>query len=196
LDAPSHSPVVDLIDRQISAQIVAACRLGERDAFRALYDVYKDRVYSIALYFLHGDPAAASDVTQQVFLKLMTSINDFRGDAEFSTWLYRLVVNACMDAGRRRKWDALSADRSHLEMFAGPASQEEDYARAQTADSVRAAVSALPPKFRMAVLLRYFEDLSYEQMAKALHCSMGTVASRLSRGHRMLAERLKELKYG
>jgi RNA polymerase sigma-70 factor, ECF subfamily len=126
----------------------------------------------------------------------MTSIGEFRGDAEFSTWLYRLVVNACMDAGRRRKWDAVTTDRSHLEMFAGPASQEEDYARAQTAGSVRAAVSALPPKFRIAVLLRYFEDLSYEQMAKALHCSMGTVASRLSRGHRMLAERLKGLKYG
>jgi RNA polymerase sigma-70 factor, ECF subfamily len=196
LDAPSQSPVVDLIDRQISAEIVTACRSGDRDAFRSLYDLYKDRVYSIAVYFLHGDQAAASDVTQQIFLKLMTSIGEFRGDAEFSTWLYRLVVNACMDAGRRRKSDAVTTDRSHLEMFAGPASQEEDYARAQTADSVRAAVSALPPKFRIAVLLRYFEDLSYEQMAKALHCSMGTVASRLSRGHRMLAERLKGLKYG
>jgi RNA polymerase sigma-70 factor (ECF subfamily) len=196
LDAPSQSPVVDLIDRQISAEIVTACRSGDRDAFRSLYDLYKDRVYSIAVYFLHGDQAAASDVTQQVFLKLMTSIGDFRGDAEFSTWLYRLVVNACMDAGRRRKSDAVTTDRSYLEMFAGPASQEADYARAQMAESVRAAVSALPPKFRIAVLLRYFEDLSYEQMAKALHCSMGTVASRLSRGHRMLAERLKGLKYG
>jgi RNA polymerase sigma-70 factor, ECF subfamily len=182
--------VVDLIDRGISAQIVAACRLGERDAFRALYDIYKDRVYSIALYFFHGDLSVASDVTQQVFLKLMTSMSQFRGDAEFSTWLYRLVVNACMDAARRRKWDVVR-DRSHLEMIAGAASQEEDYAREQMASSVRAAVSALPPKFRMAVLLRYFEDLSYEQMAEALHCSMGTVASRLSRGHKMLAERLK-----
>jgi RNA polymerase sigma-70 factor (ECF subfamily) len=59
------------------------------------------------------------------------------------------------------------------------------------ANTVRAAVSTLPPKFRIAVLLRYFEDLSYEEMAKALHCSMGTVASRLSRGLKMLAERLK-----
>jgi len=59
------------------------------------------------------------------------------------------------------------------------------------AHSVRAAVSALPPKFRIAVLLRYFEDLSYEEMAAALGCSPGTVASRLSRGHKMLAERLK-----
>jgi RNA polymerase sigma-70 factor, ECF subfamily len=195
-DAPSQSPVVDLIDRQISAEIVAACRSGDREAFRALYELYKDRVYSIALYFLHGNIPAASDVTQQVFLKLMTNIGDFRGDAEFSTWLYRLVVNACMDAGRRRKSDPVASDRSHLELLAGPASQEDDYARAQTAHSVRAAVSALPPKFRIAVLLRYFDDLSYEQMAQALHCSMGTVASRLSRGHRMLAERLKGLKHG
>lgn len=57
--------------------------------------------------------------------------------------------------------------------------------------AVRAAVSALPPKFRMAVLLRYFDDLSYQQMAKVLRCSMGTVASRLSRGHKMLAEYLQ-----
>jgi RNA polymerase sigma-70 factor (ECF subfamily) len=80
-----------------------------------------------------------------------------------------------------------------LEAFAGPGSQEQDYARAQMANSVRAAVSVLPPKLRIAVLLRYFDDLSYQQMAQALHCSMGTVASRLSRGHKILAERLKSL---
>jgi RNA polymerase sigma-70 factor (ECF subfamily) len=190
-DVPSHSQVVNLSDREIGGEIIESCRLGDRDAFRALYDLYKDRVYSIAIYFFHGDQAAASDVTQQVFLKLMTSIGQFRGDAEFSTWLYRLVVNACTDAARRRKTDAVMPDRSRMEAFAAPDSQEEDYARAQMANSVREAVSALPAKFRIAVLLRYFEDLSYEQMAKALHCSMGTVASRLSRGHRILAERLK-----
>ena len=183
--------MVNLSGRELSTEIIESCRLGDRDAFRALYDLYKDRVYSISLYFFHGDPAVASDVTQQVFLKVMTSIQQFRGDAEFSTWLYRLVVNACMDVARSRKSDAISADRSGMEAFAAPGSQEEDYANAQMANSVRAAVSVLPPKFRIAVLLRYFEDLSYEQMAKALHCSMGTVASRLSRGHKMLAERLK-----
>ena len=185
--------MVNLSGRELSKEIIEACRSGDRVAFRALYDLYKDRVYSIALYFFHGDPAAAGDVTQQVFLKLMTSIHQFRGDAEFSTWLYRLVVNACMDAARSRRPDAVTSDRSRMEGFAAPGSQEEDYARAQMANSVRAAVSALPPKFRIAVLLRYFDELSYEQMAKALHCSMGTVASRLSRGHKMLAERLKSL---
>lgn len=185
--------MVDLSDRQIGAEIVAACRSGDRDAFRVLYDFYKGRVYSIALYFFHGDQTAAGDVTQQVFLKLMTSIGQFRGDALFSTWLYRLVVNACMDAARSHKSEPAVSHRSRLESIAGRGSQEQDYLRTQMANSVRAAVAALPPKFRIAVLLRYFEDLSYEEMAKALHCSMGTVASRLSRGHRLLAERLKGL---
>ena len=183
--------MVDLSGRELSTEIVESCRLGDRDAFRALYDLYKDRVYSISLHFFHGDPAVASDVTQQVFLKLMTSIRQFRGDAEFSTWLYRLVVNACMDAARSRKTQSAISDPSRMEAFPAPGSQEEDYVRAQMANSVRAAVSALPPKFRIAVLLRYFDDLSYEQMAQALHCSVGTVASRLSRGHKILAERLK-----
>jgi RNA polymerase sigma-70 factor (ECF subfamily) len=87
----------------------------------------------------------------------------------------------------------LNAARSRLEEFSVPGSQEEDYSRAENARSVRDAVSALPPKLRIAVLLRYFDDLSYEEMAEALHCSMGTVASRLSRGHKMLADRLKSL---
>ena len=181
----------DLSGRELSTEIIESCRLGDRDAFRALYDLYKDRVYSISLYFFHGDPAVASDVTQQVFLKLMTSIRQFRGDAEFSTWLYRLVVNACMDAARSRKTEPAISDPSRMEALAVRGSQEEDYVRAQMANSVRAAVSALPPKFRIAVLLRYFDEMSYEQMAEALHCSMGTVASRLSRGHKILAERLK-----
>jgi RNA polymerase sigma-70 factor (ECF subfamily) len=181
--------VVNLIDRDISPAIIESCRAGEQDAFRALYDWYKDRVYAITLYYFHGDHTTAADVTQEVFLKLMTNIGQFRGDAEFSTWLYRLVVNACTDATRRRK----PAAEATLDTLAGPATQEEEYARTQMGASVRAAVSALPPKFRIAVLLRYFDDLSYTQMARALHCSVGTVASRLSRGHKLLGERLKDL---
>ena len=184
--------MVDLSDREISAEIIESCRAGDREAFRALYDAYKDRVYSIALYFFHGEHTVAADVTQQVFLKLITGIGQFRGDAAFSTWLYRLVVNACLDVARRRAADASVTARTDQASIA-PSSQEDEYARVQRATSVRAAISTLPPKFRLAVLLRYFDDLSYEEMAEALGCSMGTVASRLSRGHKMLADRLAEL---
>lgn len=187
----SHARVVNLSDREAGAAMLEACRGGDRLAFREIYDLYKDRVYSIALYFFRGDRAAASDVTQQVFLKLLANIGQFRGDAIFSTWLYRLVVNACLDEARNRKSWLVSRERFRLEAVAGPDSQESGFTRAQVAESVRAAVASLPPKFRIAVLLRYFDELSYDEMAKALRCSIGTVASRLSRGHKMLAERLK-----
>jgi RNA polymerase sigma-70 factor (ECF subfamily) len=183
--------VIDLSDRETTAALVAACRTGDRLAFRQLYDLYKDRVYSIAAYFFHGDRAAASDVAQQVFLKLLANIGQFRGGSEFSTWLYRLVVNSCLDEARSRRPYSTAPESAGPEPADRAYSPESGYAQAQIANSVRAAVASLPPKFRIAVLLRYFDDLSYEEMAKALRCSMGTVASRLSRGHKMLAERLK-----
>jgi RNA polymerase sigma-70 factor, ECF subfamily len=196
VEPSSNRPVVTPGDREIGADILEACRRGDREAFRALYDAYKDKVYSIALYYFHGDESAASDVTQQVFLKLFTAIGQFRGDSGFSTWLYRLVVNTCTDAARRIKAKTVALDRPALEALShhGAPGPEEAMARAQMADSVQSAVSALPERFRLAILLRYFEGLSYEEMAAALDCSMGTVASRLSRGHRLLAGMLASLR--
>ena len=186
--------VAGLGDREITADIIESCRKGDRDAFRALYETYKDKVYSIALYFFHGDETAASDTTQQVFLKLIQGIAQFRGEAGFSTWLYRLVVNACMDGARRAKPRECPATAAEVEDLPGAGSVENDFARDQTARSVRAALSALPVKFRLPILLRYFEDLSYVEMAAAMNCSMGTVASRLNRGHKMLAKKLESLR--
>jgi RNA polymerase sigma-70 factor (ECF subfamily) len=178
------------------ADIIESCRRGDRSGFRAIYDAHKDKVYSIALYFFRGDAATASDVTQQVFLKLITEFNRYRGDSALSTYIYRLVVNTCIDIARARKLRAVPIERSVAEsMAAGGGSQEENMANQQLAASIQNAVSALPPKFRLAILLRYFEDLSYEEMAKALNCSMGTVASRLSRGHRILAGTLGPLRH-
>ena len=173
---------------EISADVIELCRKGDREAFRALYEAYKDKVYSIALYFFHGDPAAASDVTQQIFLKLLSGISKFKGDAAFSTWLYRLVVNACMDGARRAR--PRPADWN----LSAPALQEQDFARDQTARSVRAALSSLPVNLRLPILLRYFDELSYSEMAAAMNCSMGTVASRLNRGHKLLAKKLEPLR--
>jgi RNA polymerase sigma-70 factor (ECF subfamily) len=186
--------VVSLSRREIIPETVEACRKGDREAFRALYEAYKDKVYSICLYYFHGDGAAAGDAVQQVFLKLITNIAQFRGDSEFSTWLYRLVVNTCTDGARRAKARKRETDPAELAYVAAAESQEEDFARAQKARSVQAALSMLPPKFRLPILLRYFEDLSYEQTAAVLNCSMGTVASRLNRGHKMLAQKLEFLR--
>jgi RNA polymerase sigma-70 factor (ECF subfamily) len=179
-----------------TSAVIESCRRGDRDAFGALYEAYKDRVYSIAFYFFHGDAQAAHDVTQQVFLKLIDDIARFRGDASFSTWLYRLVVNACLDRTRRQRHEE-PAEPAVLSAYADPkATHEERFARRETARIVQTAVVGLPPKLRIAVLLRYFDDLSYDDIAVALNCSKGTVASRLSRGHRLLAKTLAALKGG
>ncbi len=175
-------------------EIIEACRRGDRESIRAIYEEHKDKVYSIALYFFHGDTGAASDATQQVFLKLITSIKSYRGDSEFSTWLHRLVVNTCLDGSRKSKSRERSEDAADLVRIADPTSQDEDMARRQVASRVQAALSSLPPKLRMPILLRYFEDLSYAEMAEALQCSAGTVASRLNQGHKLLAQKLERLR--
>ena len=175
-------------------EIIEACRRGDREAFRALYEACKDKVYSIALYFFHGDAAAASDATQQVFLKLLTNIQSFRGDSEFSTWLHRLVVNTCLDGSRKNKSREQSEEPAELARIAVRHSHDEELERKEVAGRVQAALSSLPPKFRMPILLRYFEDLSYSEMAEALECSTGTVASRLNTGHKLLAQKLERLR--
>ena len=133
-------------------------------------------------------------MTQQVFLKLFSAVKQFRSNAEFTTWLYRLVANACVDEHRRRRrfvpfGDALQSSESQQKH-----SQEERYAQIEISNSVKEAVASLKPKYRIAILLKYFEGLSYEEMATVLGCSKGTVASRLNRGHKTLARKLNHLR--
>src|ERR1700691_2653633 len=84
--------VLDANDREV----IEACQRGDSDAFRVLFEAHKDRVYSIALRY-SGDSGAAMDIAQESFLKVLGSIQDFRGDAGFESWLYRIVVNTCLD---------------------------------------------------------------------------------------------------
>lgn len=178
----------------IDADVIASCQEGDRDSFRLLFEAYKDRVFSIAVYSFAGDQSAASDVTQQVFLKLMTAIVQFRGDAEFTTWLYRLVVNTCIDEQRRRRRFLPFGDAPAGSRMEDRRPQEKHYARVEIADSVKSAINELKPKFRLPILLKYIEGLSYEEIAEVMGCSKGTVASRLNRGHKALARRLVHLR--
>jgi RNA polymerase sigma-70 factor (ECF subfamily) len=183
-------------DGEIGPEVLEACRLGDRDALRALYEAYKDKVYSIAYYFFRGDAAAAGDVTQQVFLKLIDGMSKYRGDSAFSTWLYRIVVNACVDRSRRWRAETITEPAVLDEIPTRGLSHEEQFARGEVARSVQDAIAELPPKLRLPILLRYFDELSYSEMAAALNCSIGTISSRLSRGHRLLARKLAPLADG
>jgi len=173
------------------AGLLADCRSGDREALRRLYDAYRDRVYSIALHYLNGCAEAAEDATSEVFIRAFTRLDQFRGDCSLGTWLYRLTANACLDELRRRKRlrpaDAVAETRADSRT-------DREYRRVELGEAVRCALDSLPPQIRMTVLLKHFEELSYEEIAKALNCSMGTVASRLNRAHKLLARRLAPLR--
>jgi RNA polymerase sigma-70 factor (ECF subfamily) len=181
-------------EQKITGRVIDACQRGDRDAFRLLFETYQEKVYSIALYYFKGDETSARDVTQQVFLKLITRIVQFRGGAEFTTWLYRLVVNACMDEQRKRRRFLPFGDGLEMSGNHSSGGQDAAYARVEIADNVKAAICELKPKLRLAILLKYVEGMSYEEMAEVLNCSKGTIASRLNRGHKILARRLAHLR--
>lgn len=181
--------VVDAHDREV----IAACQRGDYDAFRTLFDTYKDRVYSIALRF-SGDPAAAMDIAQETFLKVLSSIHGFRAEANFDSWLYRIVVNSCLDHRRRGRRLIPLIDDAINAVGAPAESILHKLLRTEVEKNVQAMVGRLPPEQRIVVVLRYTEGLSYEAIAEILGCSAGTVASRLNRAHKALERRLAHLR--
>jgi RNA polymerase sigma-70 factor (ECF subfamily) len=170
-------------------EVIEACQRGEPDAFAALFEAHKNRVYSIALRYA-GDEAEAMDIAQETFLKLLSHIQEFRGEARFQSWLYRMVVNSCLDRKRgRRRLVPFMEDLFNV-FTDTRESALQGMVRTEKNERVQRAVSGLPPDQRIVVVLRYTEGLSYDQISEVLGCSTGTIASRLNRAHKALERRL------
>jgi RNA polymerase sigma-70 factor, ECF subfamily len=181
-----------MVLEQTDHELIEECRRGQPDAYRALFEKYKDTVYSVALRF-SGDVAVAQDIAQDTFLKLFSAIETFRGDSNFESWLYRLVVNCCFDQKRKaRRWAPL-LDELLSVVRAPDISALDEILRSEMSDQVRAVVDSLRPEQRMVIVLRYTQGLSYDEIAEILGCSPGTIGSRLNRIHKLLARRLAAL---
>jgi RNA polymerase sigma-70 factor (ECF subfamily) len=174
-------------------ELIESCRRGDAGAFRTLFELHQDRVYSIALRYC-GDPQSAMDIAQEVFLKLFSAVPNFRGESRFESWLYRIIVNCCFDYKRKIFRLGPLADELLGLLRAPGESPLQRVIRDQLGDRVRSAVSLLPPDQRIAVVLRYTEGLSYEEIAEATGCTSGTIASRLNRAHKILERRLAPVK--
>lgn len=178
------------------AEIVREARLGDRGAFRLLYDRNRDRVYNLAFYML-GEPLWAEDVLQIVFLKAYKGLAGFRLDAEFGTWLYRIALNECQNQlrGRRAEFVPLESvlGRSEEVDRSGPLPDRE-HQEQQRSEILRQAVMDLTPRLRAVVVMKYFDGLSYDEIARVLGVSAGTVASRLNRALLKMEERLRPLR--
>ncbi len=185
-------------DSANESELIAACQRGDREAFRALYELHQARVWTIALHYT-GNESAAHDVAQQVFLKLFSSLSQYRREAKFATWLYRLVVNVCLDEQRKSRrffsfdfWRRDDDEAESTDDVLPPVAplQDANVSQQELSVALRAALDELNPQIRMTLMLKYFADFSYEEIAVALNCSMGTVASRMNRGHKALAVKL------
>jgi RNA polymerase sigma-70 factor (ECF subfamily) len=155
---------------------------------------YDKRLVNLALRVL-GDRDEALDAVQEAYLQAYRAFHTFRGDAQPYTWLCRITLNEC--ARRGRKKTARRTREVDLEILrergaepSGEAPGHEAVERGRTADLVREVVEHLPSPYREAVILRYYEDMSYEEIANVSGCSLGTVKSRLARAHAKLESRL------
>ena len=186
------------------ASLVARVQAGESSAFEELYERYKTKVYNTA-YRVTGNAADAADVTQEVFLNIFRKIGLFEFRSSFSTWVYRMSVNASIDRYRKvtRHPTVSTDDETFQETRAFKAMADEKAAGADEESAkkefdvqIQEVMSLLPSKLRTAVVLRYVQDLSYEQVAQVLGCSQGTVKSRLNRAHAKLKKLLKRVVQG
>jgi RNA polymerase sigma-70 factor (ECF subfamily) len=184
--------------------LVEQCQRGRgpafEEAYRELYALYKDRVFTICLR-VTGNEEDALDAAQETMVTLARRIQDFAFRSRFSSWVYRIAVNAAIDI-RRRRLEAphgsvttilggIEGDGS-LEFSPAPASSDpaDQVAGGESREAVRQALSRINPKFSSILTLRYILGLSYEEIAESEGCNLGTVKSRLNRAHAAIREHL------
>ncbi len=181
------------------ADVVQRARAGDHAAFRVLVERYQGRAYRLALRVLR-DEDQARDVVQDAFLKVYGSLDRFEGRSSFYTWLYRIVMNLCLDRKRRDRsdreveWDEETAGGSLADpAVADPAQSgpEAEAVRSELRTFVARAIEALPEDARRAIQLREIDGLSYKEIAEALGIPKGTVMSRLYYARRRLQEALR-----
>jgi RNA polymerase sigma-70 factor (ECF subfamily) len=187
------------------AKVVEACQTTKRNGlegpFRELYDLYKDRVYNVC-YRITGSATDALDASQETFGIVFRKLSEFRFESKFSSWVYRIAVNASIDLKRRsqsRKVASLDAIRERKNAGGGQSYDPTDdkvempmatASRHELEHEVQQAIGRLSHKLQVITILRYNENLSYEQISETLQISLGTVKSRLSRAHQVLDREL------
>ena len=160
--------------------LISRARGGDRDAFGELVEQYRDNVYRLA-YRMCGNAYDADEAAQEAFVAAWRALPNFRGDAKFSTWLYRLTTNAAIDVMRREKRHQTVGDGEMIEVADDADSPQETVERTEQQEAVQKALATLSEEYREVLLLRYMEELDYAEIAEVLQLPSGTVKSRINR---------------
>ena len=188
-------------DREIDRQLVTRAQQGDKQAFNLLVEKYQRKLSRLLSRFIR-DQAEVEDVTQEAFIKAYRALPAFRGDSAFYTWLYRIGINTAknylMALGRRAptstEVEAEDAEGfEEGEQLRDINTPESVLLSNEIAETVNSTIDQLPEELRQAIQMREIEGLSYEEIAQAMNCPIGTVRSRIFRAREAIAERLRPL---
>jgi len=189
-----------LSEREIDFALVQRVQRGDKQAFDLLVLKYQNKIGHLVSRYVH-DSHESQDVTQEAFIKAYRGLKNFRGDSAFYTWLYRIAINTAknhlvtmsrkisdtgVDAADAEQYDSGSALREY-------ATPEREMVTEQIAQVVQDSINALPEDLRMAITLREFDGMSYEDIATAMDCPIGTVRSRIFRAREAIDTNLELL---
>ena len=188
-------------DREIDRQLVERAQRGDKRAFELLVEKYQRKLARLLSRFIR-DPAEVEDVTQEAFIKAYRALPAFRGDSAFYTWLYRIGINTAKNylmAMGRRAPTSTEVEAEEAEGFEEGEqlrdinTPESVLLSNEIAETVNSTIEQLPEELRTAIQLREIEGMSYEDIAQAMDCPIGTVRSRIFRAREAIAERLRPL---
>jgi RNA polymerase sigma-70 factor (ECF subfamily) len=174
--------------RALERELVEACRRGEREAFDQLVLRHQRDIYRLCYRYVNNHEDA-DDLAQEVFVKAWRAIPRFRGDSSFSTWLYRIAVNACLNFRAARRPASEELPETLADPRAGAEARVEDE---EEAARIREAVGRLPEKQRATLILKVYHELSHEEVAKILGSTVGTVKANLFHALANLRKRMAE----
>jgi RNA polymerase sigma-70 factor (ECF subfamily) len=173
--------------------LIQRCQRGDQDALKEIYDQYREKVYRIA-YGVVRHREDALEIVQEVFIKLFRTISSFKGKSRFYTFLYRVTINVAIDYVRKVKKipKMIVEEEGGFQLSEQPEKgPDRILLHKELEEKVKKAMDALPADQRMAIVFREIEGLSYQEMAEAMGCSIGTVMSRLHYGRKKMQEMLK-----
>lgn len=176
--------------------LIHRAQQGDTGAFEELVNQHSQFVYNLALRLLR-DPQEAEDLAQEAFVRVWKALPNFRADARFTTWLYRIVTNLCYNRIPRLKEELEAADPDdRLQLPAGNPSVETRLVRAELKSYLHEAIEALPDGYKLLITMRHLQGLSYQEIADSTGLPLGTVKTGIFRARRQLKEALTPLLAG
>ena len=188
-------------ERDIDRELVARAQRGDKQAFNLLVEKYQRKLGRLLSRFIR-DPAEVEDVTQEAFIKAYLALPAFRGDSAFYTWMYRIGMNTAKNylmAMGRRAPTSTEVEAEEAEGFEEGEqlrdinTPESVLLSNEIAETVNRTIEALPEELRKAIQMREIEGMSFEDLAEAMDCPIGTVRSRIFRAREAIAEQLRPL---